>query len=103
MWGLVSMIIMTCLWEGRRVVLYQHGKIFAIGRVLLISDQWVVISKVLMAEGAQKSRLTVSRNRIDSFWRYREGDERHLVPLWTEQPSPAVAELMAEVVREDNE
>lgn len=103
MWSLVSMIIMTCLWQGRRVALYQHGKIFAIGKIMHISDQWVVVSDVLMAEGARKNRLAVSRNRIDSFWRYRDGDERHLVPLWTEPATPAVEDLLAEVVKEDVE
>lgn len=81
MWGLVSMIVMSCLWQGRRVTLYQQGKVFAIGRVIFVSDQWLNIRDVEMANSVHKGRLAVSRNRVDAYWYYHEGDEKLLAPI----------------------
>ncbi len=79
--GLVSMIIMTILWQKRRVTLYQQGTVFAIGTIIHISDNWINIKEVTMARGESRDRLAVSRNRIDAFWKYRSGDESLLQPL----------------------
>lgn len=93
--GLVSMIIMTILWQKRRVTLYQQGTVFAIGTIIHISDNWINIKQVIMANGGSRDRLAVSRNRIDAFWKYCPGDESLLqalgVPAVT-QPEECVTE-----------
>lgn len=78
MWNLVSMFIMWTLWQRRRVTLCQHGRIVAIGKVVHISDHWLVINDVAMANGQRIRQLCVSRNRIDAFWRFQDGDDSRL-------------------------
>ena len=85
--ALVSMIIMTILWHRKKVTIYQRGKIVAIGKVVHISDHWLNITNVMMADNSNsgdiimRPRLAVSRSRVDLFWTYREGEEFQLQQL----------------------
>ena len=94
--SLVGMIIMFVHFWRRKVTLYQKGFIIAIGQVSFAGDQWVVLRNVqVILEGERQtlSRLAVSRNNIDLFRPYVEGDDNRLQPLGIrpEQPVTAVA------------
>jgi hypothetical protein len=88
--ALVSMIIMTVLWNRRMVTIFQKGKIVAIGKVVHISDHWVNITCVMMADKhgdiIKRPKLAVSRSRVDLFWTYTEGEEELLQPLGNGNP-----------------
>ena len=82
MQSLVTLIVMLILWYGRKVTLYHAGKIIAIGTVRFISDQWLTLRCVSMSHVPEhKGKLAISRNRIDIFRLYEEGDEKHLEAL----------------------
>ena len=89
--ALVSMIIMTILWNRRTVTIFQRGKIVAIGKVVHISDHWVNITNVMMADKhgdiIRRPKLAVSRSRVDLFWTYEEGEEELLQPLCDNKPA----------------
>jgi len=88
MQSFVSMIVMMIMWYRRRITLYQGGKVIAIGTMRFISDQWVTIRDVTMADGRKIGTLAVGRNRIDLFWRYRPGDEKDLESVSRQRPTP---------------
>ena len=80
MWNLWTMIVLMCVWRGKRVAFLQQGKVVCIGTVMLISNDWLLLRDVLIS-GGHRALFMVGRNRIDGIWEYHQGDEKLITTM----------------------
>ena len=72
------MVVMMCLWRGKRVSFHQQSRLVCIGTVMLISNDWLLLKDVVMADGRMVTRFAVSKNRVEGFCDCPPKDEKRL-------------------------